>query len=1195
MIFKKIEMVGFKSFADRTVIEFNDNFTAIVGPNGCGKSNVSDAIRWVLGEQSPKTLRGDSMQDVIFNGTEKRKSLSYCEVTLTFDNSTRFFNFDYDELAITRKLYRSGESEYLINRNTCHLRDITNLLYNSGLGKNGYSVVSQGKVTELVDAKPESRRTMFEDAAGISKYKNDKREAERKLERTNDNLTRVKDILSEIERQMGPLKKQAENAKKYLEYKGKLKDLEVNAYIYQYENANDVKEKINLKLDALNKQIEIRQGDLDRANEDYDKSMFDLTNFDKMLASLNDKILELTIGLEKQESETKLARERVNFTLKENDRLNLDKSNCETAIEIGEEERAKKLNELNELKSDLESLEKSFEELSQTYLEIADELTLSEDEAGQSQQKIIETLGSLSDIKSSVSRLMAEKDILSNNLTNLKNDIKVLEEKKDENEKLLNDSKIIIEEKDKKLKDVKGKLENLASSNYLNEQNLKALENEKANINTQIKVYENRKKLLTDLQNEYEGYSYAIKKLLRESEKNAQLKKNIVGVVASLIKVPEKFETAIEVALGGAVQNIVTFDEDGAKDLIKFLKENSFGRATFLPITSMKRRDLDRKIIAGKTGCFGVASDLISYDKKIDNVISNLLGSTVIVENLYTAVNLAKSCGYAFRIVTIDGDVVNPQGSLTGGSKKAESSNLIGREREIETLGKEIVRLNERRENIENELKDKITFLENSKKEILLLTEEKNNLEIVVASEKEKLNKFNSIILETIDNLKVSEMESTTVANKLKLIDDELSRSEKIESALSGNKVDADELIKEKKEKFEKLRIKRDEINNNILSVKVEIAQTRTKLTSVEDDLHRIDNDMGRQKTLIVSLDEQITKNEEFIQSCENMIKQKLASAPSTEKKVELEGYVKQRQNVEQEKQNLSDKIKEVDNQKQSLMTELSSLRDKKFREEMNLSKVDTELEQMQERIYEEYSLSYTTCLDLRRQDFDINVAMPEIGKLKKDINALGYVNVNAIEDCKALLDRYDDLNGQAQDLEKAQDDLNKIIKDLSTIMIEKFNNELLRINESFKLTFRELFGGGTAKLALADENDPLESGVEIFAQPPGKKIQNMTLLSGGEKSLTAMAVIFAILRIKPLPFCLFDEVEAALDDSNVEIVDKYLKKLSSETQFILITHKKPTMEYANALFGVTMEEKGVSKIVSVLLSDAIKHAQEDA
>lgn len=1193
MIFKKIEMVGFKSFADRTVIEFSDNFTAIVGPNGCGKSNVSDAIRWVLGEQSPKTLRGDSMQDVIFNGTEKRKSLSYCEVTLTFDNSTRFFDFDYDELAITRKLYRSGESEYLINRNTCHLRDITNLLYNSGLGKNGYSVVSQGKVTEMVDSKPENRRAMFEDAAGISKYKNDKREAERKLERTNDNLTRVKDILSEIERQMGPLKKQAENAKKYLEYKGKLKDLEVNAYIYQYENANDVKEKINLKLDALNKQIDMRQNDLDKAGEDYEKGMFDLTNFDKALSALNERILELTVGLEKQESETKLARERVNFTLKENDRLQLDKSNSELAIKVLNEQNENKQVEFSDLKIKLDSLEKSFEELSEQYRLIANELTVSEDEAGQGQQKIIETLGSLSDIKSSVSRLMAEKEILTESLKNLSEDLTSLELKKSENEKLYNDSKVKLDDKEKILNNIKEKIEKLASSNYLEERKLKELENEKANINTQVKVYENRKKLLIDLQNEYEGYSFAIKKLLRESEKNIELKNKIVGVVASLIKAPAKFETAIEVALGGAVQNIITYDEDGAKELIKFLKDNSYGRATFLPITSMKRRDLDQKQLVGKQGCFGVASSLVDYDKKIENVVSNLLGSTVIVDTLYTAVNLARSSSYAFRIVTLEGDIVSPQGSLTGGSKKAESSNLMGREREIETLGKEVIRLEKRREEIEIEINSCSVLFEKKKQEMVVLSAEKNNIEVEIASEKERMDNYNSILLETIDNLKVSDMENKTVQNKLNLIQEELSRSEKIESALSGNRADADELIKEKRERFEVLRNERDNINNNILSVKVEIAQTKTKLTSIEDDLHRIENEIGKQKMSIVSLDEQINKNTAFIDSCENMIKQKLASAPASAKKSELESYILKRQNVEQDKQKLSDKIKDLDNQKAGLMSELSSIRDKKFREEMNLSKVDTELEQMQERIYEEYSLSYSTCLELRRQDFDIEVAMPEIGKLKKDINALGYVNVNAIEDCKTLLARYDDLNGQAQDLEKAQDDLNKIIKDLSGIMIEKFNNELTRINESFKLTFRELFGGGTAKLALTDENDPLESGVEIFAQPPGKKVQNMTLLSGGEKSLTAMAVIFAILRIKPLPFCLFDEVEAALDDSNVEIVDKYLKKLSTDTQFILITHKKPTMEYANALFGVTMEEKGISKIVSVLLSDAIKHAQE--
>ena len=1193
MIFKRIEMVGFKSFADRTIIEFNDNFTAIVGPNGCGKSNVSDAIRWVLGEQSPKTLRGDTMQDVIFNGTEKRKSLSYCEVTLTFDNHTRFFDFDYDELAITRKLYRSGESEYLINRNTCLLRDITNLLYNSGLGKNGYSVVSQGKVTELVDAKPENRRAMFEDAAGISKYKNDKKEAERKLERTEDNLTRIKDILSEIERQMGPLKKQAENAKKYLEYKAKLKDLEVNAYIYQYENANDVKAQISLKLDAIKKQLDIRESDLEKANNEYDKAMFDLSNFDKMLASLNEKILDLTVGLEKQESETKLARERVNFTHKENDRLQLDKANSITALKLCEEERKGLEENALKLKSNIEALEKSFDELSQTYLAVAGELSLSEDEAGQGQQKIIETLGSLSDVKSSVSRLLAERDILSQNLKNLENDVSSLENKSQETDGICKLGQKELADKENSLKALKAELEDKVSKNYIKENALRGLENEKANIITQVKVFENRKKLLTDLQNEYEGYSYAIKKLLKESERNSALKQNIVGVVASLIKVPQKFETAIEVALGGAVQNVVTFDEEGAKQLIKFLKDNQFGRATFLPISSMKRRDLDSRLLDGKAGCFGVASKLVDYDKKIDNVVSNLLGSTVIVDTLFTAVNLAKSSGYSYRIVTLEGDVVKPQSSLTGGSKKAESSNLMGREREIETLGIEIAKLEVRSQEIDNEILNNAEICKLAKAEITALTETINSLEVEIASKKEKLEQLSNTLLDTQDSLKVSTMEKETVSNKLKLIGEELARAEKVESALSGNKTDADELIKEKKEKYERLRIERDKINSNLSVVKVEIAQAKAQLGANDENLQRVNNEIGKFNNNIYALDGQIAKNEEFILTCENMIKEKLASAPSSAKKDELNSFLEKRKNVEADKDKLSSRIKELDTQKASINGELSSIRDKKFREEMNLSKVDTELETMQERIFEEYSLSYTTCLDLRRQDFNINEAMPEIGKLKKDISALGYVNVNAIEDCKALLDRYDDLNGQAGDLDKAKEDLLKIIKDLSGIMIEKFNNELEKINESFKLTFRELFGGGTAKLALSDENDPLESGVEIFAQPPGKKIQNMTLLSGGEKSLTAMAVIFAILRIKPLPFCLFDEVEAALDDSNVEIVDKYLKKLSGETQFILITHKKPTMEYAEALYGVTMEEKGVSKIVSVLLSDAIKHAQE--
>ncbi len=1193
MIFKKIEMVGFKSFADRTIIEFNDNFTAIVGPNGCGKSNVSDAIRWVLGEQSAKMLRGNNMQDVIFNGTEKRKSLSYCEVTLTFDNTTRFFDFDYDELAVTRKLYRSGESEYLINKNTCHLRDIKNLLFNRGLGKNGYSVISQGKVTELVDSKPEDRRAMFEDAAGISKYKNDKEEAQRKLERTNDNLTRLRDIIAEIDRQMGPLKRQAENAKKYLEYKDKLKDLEINAYIYQYENASTVKNAINLKLDAINRQLNLRNDDLNAANNAYDKAMFELDNFDKTLASLNEKILDLTVGLEKQESETKIARERINFTLKENDRLNFDNTNCEKAIETGGEEKKKKESELVNLKANLQALENSFDELSESYLKLAKELTLSESEAGESQQKVIETLGSLSDIKSSVSRLNAEKELLSNNLKNLEEDIDNLSTRKHENENFFMDTQNQLNKKESELSQIKAKIEDLTSKNYIQERKIHDVNNEKANIVTQITVYENRKKLLTELQNEYDGYTFAVKKLLKESDRNPNIKNKIIGVVASLIKVPEKFETAIEVALGGALQNIVTYDEEGAKFLIKFLKDNSFGRATFLPVSTMKRRGLDKKLLSGHPGCYGLASELVDFDNQIASVVSNLLGATVIVENLDYAVQLARATKYSFRIVTLEGDVISNQGSLTGGSKKAESSNLMGREREIETLGKDILKLEERLKAIEKEILEYNNSLATQKTALGNLTEQRNSLEILIASQREKYEKYKASIEEAVDNINVTQMEANTVRNKIKLIDEDLSRSEKIESALSGNKEDADLIIREKKEQYERLRQRRDEINNNILSVKVEIAEAKTKIDSIEDDIRRIETEIGRQQSIAASTLEQIKKNEEFIASSEQMIKEKLASAPTSAKKTELEQYSQKKQQTESEKYVLSNKIKELDGQRTMLTNEISGIKDKKYAEEMNLSRVDTELEQMQERIYEEYSLTYSTCLEFRRADFNIDIANPEIAKLKKNISSLGYVNVNAIEDCSALLDRYNDLNGQAQDLEKAEDDLNKIIKDLSNIMIEKFNNELAKINESFKITFSELFGGGTARLELSDETNPLESGVEIICHPPGKKIQNMTLLSGGEKSLTAMAVIFAILRIKPLPFCLFDEVEAALDDTNVEIVDKYLKKLSSETQFILITHKKPTMEYANALFGVTMEEKGVSKIVSVLLSDAIKHAQE--
>lgn len=1189
MILKKIEMAGFKSFADKTVIEFNDGFTAIVGPNGCGKSNVADAIRWVLGEQKVKDLRADSMQDVIFNGTEKRKSLSYCEVSLHFDNSTRYFDFDYDELIITRKLYRSGESEYLINRNTCLLRDITNLLYNSGLGKSGYSIIGQGKVTEIVESKPENRRSMFEDAAGIAKYKKEKTDAERKLEVARQNLDRVGDILLEIDRQMGPLRKQAENAKKYLEFKAQLKDLEVNAYIYQYENASDFKDKIRVKLDAIMQELALRDSEMSQATAQYNEAMERLDNFDATLSKINSRILELTVNLEKQEGETKVARERILFTQKENDRLNLDLTNAEKALEMAQQLQTQKEKEGQELDDKLAILEKEFDALSEKYQQAAHEIEVNEAQVGQSQQKFIETLGSLSDAKSSVSKFGTEKELLSSNLENVEKEIKETKTKLDEQQSTKTDLLASLSQKEGAYAiSEKEYGESLAKSTLLASR-LQDFENDRQNKATELKVYENRLKLLTEMQAEFEGYNFAVKKLLKLASASNSLSKNIVGVVASLIKVPEKYETAIEVALGSSVQNIVTFDEKGAKELVEYLKENHFGRATFLPISSMKRRSVNVSSIKNMKGFVGVADELISFDKKIENVVSGLLGGTIIVERLVDAIEMSKASGYAFKIVSLDGDVINPQGSITGGSKKSEAVGIMSREREIETLKKEIEKLTAFLKNTENEKSALVSEYNSAKERTQKAIDRKNELSVEITSIKAKLEALENVLKEAKEDLNVLEMERQTIENKLKLVSEQYEKSALLQSALSGNESDANALVENKKAHTEKLRKEREDLSAKLTSVKVDIASVKTQIENLKAELIRLANEIGTQNENIRLLNAHIEDNLSFIESAEELIKTRLASAPRSQAKEELDDLTQKQKKTEEEKIQLSALIRSLDTQKTGLMEELNRINDRKYREEMNLAKVDSDIEVMQERIYEEYSLAYNDCLDLKRPDFDIKVAMPEIAKIKRAISALGPINVNAIEDCSALLERYNTLSEQSNDLKKAEEDLTKIIKDLSEIMIEKFTSELEKINESFKITFRELFGGGNAKLELVDPENPLESGVEVFVQPPGKKIQNMSLYSGGEKSLTAMAIIFAILRIKPLPFCLFDEVEAALDDSNVEIVDKYLKKLSDETQFILITHKKPTMEYADSLFGVTMEEKGVSKIVSVKLSDAIK------
>ncbi|MGD9901381.1 MAG: chromosome segregation protein SMC [Spirochaetales bacterium] len=1027
MNFKRIELIGFKSFADKTKVDFDDGITAIVGPNGCGKSNVADAIRWVLGEQRTKLLRGNSMQDVIFAGTTERKSLSYCEVSLVFDNSDRIFDTDYDEVIISRKLYRSGESDYSINKTSCRLKDITNLLYNSGIGRDGYSIIGQGKVEEILNSKPENRRAIFEDAAGISGFKAKKVESERKLERTRDNLTRLRDIIGEIERQLKPMKSQAETAKKFLILKEQLKHLELNNYIYQYDSASDQKKEIGTKIDGYTEDIAQKEEDLQNILINSHQNFEDIKDIDKTTQQLNNELLELTVSLEKHSGDTKVLQEKVNY--------------------------------LKYLTERVEGINAKLESEQLKHVE--------NEKAGSSQSQVLNSL-------------RVESGALEQKLN------------------------VLTEEYN-------------STTNAVNKLNENYITTKSALNNT-----ENRSRMLKEMQREFEGFAGSVKLTLKASEQNDALKKRIVGVVANLISVPEKFVTAVEMALGNAVQNIVTEDEDDAKYIINFLKEKRYGRATFLPMTAIKPRyisDSAKDFLKSK-GCFGIASDLISYDDKLDNIFKGLLGATVIVDTLQTAINMAKESRYSFKIVTLEGDVINPQGSITGGSQKNDIANLVGRDREIENLSVQYEKLEKELETIietRRTLSEKSVVLSNDLKE---LTNKFNGVQVLLAQQQEKFERLDFLTTSASDEISALINEKANTEASIKSVEKEIKLGQKFDPLEADSLTLANRLVES--------NLSADAMKD----VKEKIAIIRGKLDNL--DAHKVE-----------------------LQNSQNVLEEN----------------------------------------RTSVQNELNLLQNKKYREELNLAKVDTDIENMQERIWEEYELTYTSALPYKAEEYDLKQGLIDYNTTRRDIDKLGYVNVNAIEDCKVLEERYDILSAEANDLIKAEQDLTKIIKELSAEMLERFNTEFEKINNNFMKVFRELFGGGNAKLVLTEPDetgDLLTQGIDIIAEPPGKKLQNITLLSGGEKALTAIAILFAILKLRPMPFCLLDEIEAALDDANVGRFAKYLHKFSNETQFIVITHRKPTMELADALYGVTMEEKGVSKIVSVKLSEAVQNADLD-
>jgi chromosome segregation protein len=1187
-------MQGFKSFADKTKIEFNSEVTAIVGPNGCGKSNVADAIRWVLGEQSAKTLRGKHMQDVIFNGTENRKSTSYCEVSLFFDNKTKIFNVGFDELVLSRKLDRSGDSEYLINGNNCRLKDVVELLRDTGVGREGYSIIGQGRIDEILSAKPDDRRNIFEEAAGIAKSKNKKVESERKLMRTRENLSRHEDIMGELFRQLEPLRKQSEDARKCQEFKDELKLNEVNAYIYQYENNEKERSEINRRiLETETKLDELKKG-YNELISSFNERLSGIGETDKKIAGFRDELTEYLVGAEKNAGELKLHNERIGNLRAEELRFRREIDSQKNLLEGLKNAMAENLANGGEIDAKIAAQEENLRRADGELDRLKESLGERERSIESGNKSIIENMNRLSEIKSNMSQLLKEEELLKETRASEAAKIAETEAAESAKEEIRNALSEQTESVKNRIEECKKALGDAEKEHTEKQIKIARGKEESKNLSGRIAALETKAKMLDDIKNEYEGYAYAVKKLMVDSKTDKSLADRNLGVLAEAIKVGEKYEQAIDVALGAALQNVVVKDEDDAKYLIGYLKEKRYGRVTFLPLSSVKARLLEREYdgIAKIAGCFGVASELIEYDAKFQGIVRNLLGRTVVVDNIDTAISMAKKYNYAFRIVTLEGDLFMTGGAITGGSKKSDNNaDIISRDRNIaavaDALGKsreqyamlekaigiaekDLASLKTRSENAEKELKrNEIAYaavaerFEKAEMELKAVKREKNELEA----------RYRSV------DLRIAEIRTG------------IDSVDKLEADIVRERANIDSLREENRVDMTQKRIEREELEKAITTAKIKLSESVKDKESLIAASESLSAQAAETAVKILGLEGELNAVQAAVKELEASAVDAAMSDAERRKIAELKEVLA---GLDEYKAECQRELTDLEEKRNLKATEISALNEKKIREEGLLERLDTEGSLLEEKVRDEYGMDYAAALPFRAEEYDYQKSLTLINRLKKKINDLGDVNMRAVKDFEEVGGRYEEMTLQRDDMQKAESDLLKIINDLTREMHARFKTEFDKINENFEVIFKQLFNGGKAKLKLEQVvgKDLLEAGIEIYAEPPGKKLQHISLLSGGEKALTAIAILFAILKLKPMPFCVLDEIEAALDDANANLFAEYLKKFSKNTQFIVITHRKPTMELADTLYGVTMEEKGVSKLVSVQLSEAVKNAE---
>ena len=1177
MYLKSIEVQGFKSFANKITFEFHNGITGIVGPNGSGKSNVGDAVRWVLGEQSAKQLRGGNMQDVIFSGTETRKPLGFAYVAITLDNSDHKLPIDYQEVTIARRLYRSGESEYLLNGTSCRLKDVNELFYDTGIGKEGYSIIGQGQIDKILSGKPEERRELFDEAAGIVKFKRRKNTAIKKLEEEQQNLTRVNDILSELTRQLAPLEKQAETAKVYLKKKEALKQLDIQMFLVEMA-------RIREQLKAVEEKYEIAQSDLEETCKSFDVTKTEYENLEKELETLEEEIqksreqsTQKTLEKQNLENQIHLLQEQIH-SAKQNETQYQERA---LALEGDIDKRKKEEQGYLEEKSQLEEKAAEFSKVQsqaqEAFKAIAIEIHNLEEAIESGKNEIIEILNQRASIKGKLQRydtmmeqISIRKVALNQRNLTLRSEAAQL----DASEEQYKVQKQEIEETIEKLIRQGNRCEDQIKK-YQAEisRATQQLENEKTAYHREASRLES----LKNITERYDGYGNSIRRVM-EQKKNVS---GIKGVVADLLKVEKNYETAIETALGGSIQNIVTDNENTAKGMIEFLKKNKYGRATFLPLTSMKnKKTFNNPAALKEPGVIGVASDLVQVEAEYEGLANYLLGRTLVVDHIDHGIAIAKKYQNTIRMVTIEGESLNPGGSLTGGAFK-NNSNLLGRRREIDELHGNVEKLKlnieklqtalEEYRNKRNHFRDEAARMQESLQEQYI---QENTVQMNLNSMSDK----RAEIKQGYENLK---RESAELEKQAKEIE-ENSQSIQLEMEASARQeAELEKSINEKQEELESKKKQETDISKELEKSQLEGAGITSRKGFIQENLRRIKEELenltNQKETLFAGMEEgkaEALKKEADIEKIRQEIA--LAAKEEEEDKEKLQEALSQKEKMTQEHKAFFSKRDE-------LSAKMNLLDKESYRLLGQKEKLEENQETQVNYMWEEYEITYSQALiDMPDELQEREEIKSAISNMRSEIRQLGNVNVNAIEEYKELSERHTFMKTQHDDLVQAEETLQGIINELDTGMRRQFEEKFGQIRVEFDKAFKELFGGGKGTLELDEEEDILEAGIRIISQPPGKKLQNMMQLSGGEKALTAIALLFAIQNLKPSPFCLLDEIEAALDDSNVTRYAKYLHKLTKNTQFIIITHRRGTMTAADRLYGITMQEKGVSTLVSV-------------